>query len=62
MSKYSGSEQARPIRRENFAIERDWLDSNLCQMIKRPAPDRQRQRVPSEEEVRAVWPFFAFGC
>ena len=39
----------------NFAIERDWLDSNPCQMIKRPAPDRQRQRVLSEEEVRAVW-------
>ena len=39
----------------NFAIERDWLDSNPWQMIKRPAPDRQRQRVLSEEEVRAVW-------
>ena len=24
-------------------------------MIKRPAPDRQRQRVLSEDEVRAVW-------
>jgi integrase len=39
----------------NFAIEREWLESNPCQMIKRPAPDRQRRRVLNEEEVRAVW-------
>jgi hypothetical protein len=39
----------------NFAIEREWLDTNPCHMVKRPAPDRQRQRVLNEDEVRAVW-------
>jgi integrase len=39
----------------NFAIEREWLEANPCQMVKRPAPDRQRQRVLNEDEVRAVW-------
>ena len=39
----------------NFAIEHDWLDANPCQMVKRVAPERQRDRVLSEDEVRAVW-------
>ena len=39
----------------NFAIERDWLESNPCQMIKRLAPERQRERVLSEGEIRRVW-------
>ena len=39
----------------NFAIERDWLEVNPCQMVKRPAPERQRDRVLSEDEIRAVW-------
>jgi integrase len=39
----------------NFAIEHDWLDTNPCQMVKRVAPERQRDRVLSEDEVRAVW-------
>jgi site-specific recombinase XerD len=29
----------------NFAIEHDWLEVNPCQMIKRLAPERQRDRV-----------------
>jgi integrase len=39
----------------NFAIEHDWLESNPCQMIKRLAPERPRQRVLSEDEIRRVW-------
>jgi integrase len=39
----------------NFAIEHSWLETNPCQMIKRMAPDRQRDRVLSEEEVRKFW-------
>jgi integrase len=39
----------------NFAIEREWIESNPCHMVKRPAPERQRQRVLSEDEIRRVW-------
>jgi integrase len=39
----------------NFGIEHDWVESNPCQGIKRLAPERPRQRVLSEDEVRRVW-------
>jgi integrase len=39
----------------NFAIEHDWLEVNPCQMIKRLAPERQRDRVLSEDEIRRLW-------
>lgn len=39
----------------NFAIERDWLEANPCHMVKRVAPERQRDRVLSEDEIRALW-------
>ena len=39
----------------NFAIERDWLDVNPCVMIKRVVKEQARDRVLSEDEVRAVW-------
>ena len=39
----------------NFAIERDWLDTNPCHMIKKVAPEQQRDRVLTEDEIRAVW-------
>jgi len=39
----------------NFAIEHDWVESNPCHMIKRLAPEKQRERVLSEDEIRAVW-------
>jgi integrase len=39
----------------NFAIERDWLAANPCQMVKRVAPERQRDRVLNEDEIRAFW-------
>ena len=39
----------------NFAIERDWLDVNPCVMIKRVVKEQARDRVLSEDEIRAVW-------
>ena len=39
----------------NFAIEHDWLEVNPCHMVKRVAPERQRDRVLSEDEMRALW-------
>ena len=39
----------------NFAIEHDWLETNPCHMIKRLAPERQRERVLSDDEILRVW-------
>ena len=39
----------------NFAIEHDWLEVNPCHMVKRPAEEKQRERVLSEDEIRRVW-------
>ncbi len=39
----------------NFAIEHDWLETNPCHMIKQLAPETQRERVLSEDEIRSVW-------
>lgn len=39
----------------NFGIERDWLEANPCQMVKRAAPERQRDRVLNEDEIRSLW-------
>ncbi|MEO8521553.1 MAG: hypothetical protein ABI603_09325 [Acidobacteriota bacterium] len=36
----------------NFAIEHDWLETNPCHMIKQLAPEKQRERVLSEDEIR----------
>ena len=39
----------------NFAIEHDWLDVNPCHMVKRVVRERPRDRVLTEDEIRAVW-------
>jgi len=39
----------------NFAIERDWLDVNPCQLIKRVVREQARDRVLTEDEIRSVW-------
>ncbi|MFN2446733.1 MAG: tyrosine-type recombinase/integrase [Vicinamibacterales bacterium] len=39
----------------NFAIEREWLETNPCHMVKPPGDERQRDRVLSEDEIRSVW-------
>lgn len=36
-------------------IDRDWLEVNPCHRVKRAAPERQRDRVLNEEEIRLVW-------
>lgn len=39
----------------NFAIERDWLEANPCQMVKPPGREKPRDRVLSEDEIRRLW-------
>jgi integrase len=39
----------------NLAIERDWLETNPCHMVKPPGDEKQRERVLSEDEIRLVW-------
>ncbi len=39
----------------NFAIEHDWLDVNPCHMVKRIVREIPRDRVLTEDEIRAVW-------
>ena len=39
----------------DFAIERDWLQTNPCQMIKAPAKNVQRDRLLAEDEVAKFW-------
>jgi integrase len=39
----------------NFAIANEWLEANPCQMLARPAPEQQRDRVLAEEEIRSLW-------
>ena len=39
----------------NFAIERDWLQTNPCQMIKAPAKNVQRDRLLTEDEIAKFW-------
>lgn len=39
----------------NFAIANEWLEANPCQMLSRPAPEQQRDRVLTEEEIRSLW-------
>jgi integrase len=39
----------------NFAIEHDWLEANPCHMVKQPGQEKQRDRVLSEDEIRALW-------
>lgn len=39
----------------NFAIERDWLETNPCHMVKAPTKEHARDRVLTEDELRRVW-------
>jgi integrase len=41
----------------NWAIGYDLLETNPCQAIRRPAVERQRERVLTGEEIRAFWRF-----
>ncbi len=39
----------------NFAIAHDWIEANPCQMLARPSPEKQRDRVLTEDEIRNLW-------
>jgi integrase len=39
----------------NYAIQRELIAANPCTLIERPAPERQRDRVLSADELRRIW-------
>lgn len=39
----------------NFAVERDLIAASPCVRVKAPAPENQRDRVLSAEEIRLLW-------
>jgi integrase len=39
----------------NFGIQRDVIEHSPCTALSQPMPNRQRDRVLSEQEIRAVW-------
>jgi integrase len=39
----------------NVGIERDIVESNPCHLLKRPSPERSRDRVLTDDELRRVW-------
>lgn len=39
----------------NFAIERDWVDANVAARIKKPGTEVSRERVLTDDELRAIW-------
>jgi integrase len=42
----------------NFGIKRDLVAVNPCTLLDRPAPEHQRDRVMTTDELRAVWKAF----
>jgi len=39
----------------NHGIRWDMIEANPCALVERPAPERQRDRVLSDDELRRVW-------
>jgi integrase len=39
----------------NFAVDHDWIDANPAARVAKPAPERSRDRVLSEQELRRLW-------
>ena len=39
----------------NFAVEREWLDANPATLLKKPGVEKSRDRVLTEDEIRATW-------
>lgn len=39
----------------NWAISRDLIDANPCSQVKAPVPEKQRERVLSESEIKTFW-------
>ncbi|MEA3467293.1 MAG: tyrosine-type recombinase/integrase [Thermodesulfobacteriota bacterium] len=42
----------------NFGIERDLVEYNPCTMVKAPGKEKQRDRVLTVAEIRALWTAF----
>ena len=42
----------------NFAIEKDWIESNVASRIQKPGTERSRERVLTDDEIRLVWTAF----
>lgn len=39
----------------NFAMERSIIDASPCAAVRAPAPENQRDRVLTEDEIKALW-------
>jgi len=39
----------------NFAVQHDWIDANPSALIVKPGEEGERERVLTEEEIRALW-------
>lgn len=39
----------------NFAVDHDWIDANPAARIARPARETSRDRVLTDDEIRALW-------
>lgn len=39
----------------NFAIRRDVLESNPCNLVRKPGVERSKDRVLSHQEIKALW-------
>jgi integrase len=39
----------------NFAVDHDWIDANPAARVAKPAPERSRDRVLTEQELRRLW-------
>jgi integrase len=39
----------------NFAVSRDWIDANPAARMERPGAEHSRDRVLSDDELRALW-------
>jgi integrase len=39
----------------NFGVRRDWIDANPASLITKPGAENARDRVLSDDELRAVW-------
>ena len=39
----------------NFGIENDLIETNPCQMVRAPSKEKRRERVLTEDEIKAFW-------
>lgn len=39
----------------NFAVDHDWIEANPAARVQKPAPENNRDRVLTDEELRRLW-------